>query len=316
MKKLHLSSSSFLHLEQAFKEWLDILGYCERSVYGIPNLVREFFHFLESQRCNAIDQLHAKHYRLYFNHITSRANLRRGGGLSNNYVNKHLQALEKLHEFLVHKGMQNVPPVAIRQLKLQAHEITVLTQLEIKQLFSWAEESIETSSTVKFQALAARDLAILTIFYSCGLRRNEGANVELGDVNFDRRTVHVRKGKNYKERLVPFSKISSKHLSQWIYDYRPQLLSRKTEGRLFIGLTGKPLSGGTLYTRLKQMALAVENTELNQKNVGLHSLRHSVATHLLENGMSLQSIQRFLGHSSLESTQIYTHLIEKYGEVI
>jgi integrase/recombinase XerD len=316
MKQLHLSSSSFLHLEYAFQEWLDVLGYCPKSVYGMPSLVREFFHFLESQRCNAINQLQAKHYRLYFNYITSRTNLRRGGGLSNNYVNKHLQALEKLHEFLVHKGMQNVPPVAIRQLKLQKQDIEILTQTEIKQLFKWAEENIEISSTAKHQAVAARDLVILTIFYSCGLRRNEGANVELDDVNFDRRTLHVRKGKNYKERLVPFSKTSGKHLSQWMYDYRPQLLPRKTEERLFIGLTGKPLSGYTIYSRLKQMVLAVENTELNQKNVGLHSLRHSVATHLLENGMSLQSIQRFLGHSSLESTQIYTHLIEGNGEIV
>ena len=71
------------------------------------------------------------------------------------------------------------------------------------------------------------------------------------------------------------------------------------------------MSGNTLYVRLKLLQQQIENPELQSKNVGLHTLRHSIATHLLQNGMELQKIQRFLGHSSLESTQIYTHLIEK-----
>lgn len=316
MKKLVLKSQNLEHLQHAFTQWLDVLGYSSHSIYNVPHLVREFFYFLEQNQCSEISKLQPKHYRDYFNYLSSRTNQRRGGGLSNNYINKQLQALEKLHEFLIHKGMQNVPPVAIRQLKLQTSEITVLSQPEIKQLYAVAQHQKETSSSIKQQSLAARDLAMLTLFYGCGLRRKEGVNVMVDDINFDRRIVHVRKGKNYKERLVPFSKSGLNYLQEWIYDYRPQLLPRKTESHLFIGLRGRPLSGGTLYTRLKLLVQAVENRSLNQKNVGLHSLRHSVATHLLQNGMSLQSIQRFLGHSSLESTQIYTHLIQTDEQVV
>ncbi len=136
----------------------------------------------------------------------------------------------------------------------------------------------------------------------------------IDDVNFDRRIIHVRKGKNYKERLVPFSQSSSKILQEWIYDYRPQLIRSQKEANLFIGMTGKVMTGGSLYGRLKKLVLFVDNPSLQKKEIGLHTLRHSIATHLLQNGMDLQKIQRFLGHSSLESTQIYTHLIPKENE--
>ena len=152
---------------------------------------------------------------------------------------------------------------------------------------------------------------MLTVFYSCGLRRNEGVNLSIDDINFDTRIIHVRKGKNYKERLVPFSKTSLKYLQEWIYDYRIQLIKSQKEGALFIGNSGKPINGGSLYRRFKQIQQLVENAELRTKEIGLHTLRHSIATHLLQNGMELQKIQRFLGHASLETTQIYTHLIQK-----
>ncbi len=313
MKNLILKNSSYEYLEKAFKQWLDILGYCEGSVYNMPSIIREFLHFLEQQGCNQINQLTQKNYKDYFNYISSRANKRRGGGLSNNYINKHIQALAKFYEFLNHKGVQNLPPVALRQIKLEKINTTVLTQAEIQEFYKAASKEKETT---KEAALQSRDKAMLTIFYACGLRRNEGANIAIDDINFDTRILHVRKGKNYKQRLVPFSKISSQYLQEWIYDYRTILIKSQKEGALFIGRTGKQISGGTLYTRLKQLQLEIDNIELQQKEIGLHTLRHSIATHLLQNGMELQKIQRFLGHSSLESTQIYTHLIDKEETIL
>ncbi|MEM1405255.1 MAG: tyrosine-type recombinase/integrase [Bacteroidota bacterium] len=311
MKKLPLKSSSFNYLEHAFKEWLDILGYSAMSVYNLPHLIREFFHYLEQHGKNHITQLQTKDYQNYFHHISSRANQRRGGGLSNNYLNKHIQAIEKLIEFLDHKGTQNIPALSLRQLKLNQREITYLTTEEIQQLYQAIDKGITESQTLKYQALYARDKAMLTIYYSCGLRKNEGVHLELNDINLDTRILHVRKGKNYKERFVPLSKTSAKHLQDYIYDHRPVLLKEKTESRLFIGYSGKPMQGQALYRRFKLLLLTVENPTLQQKELGLHSLRHSIATHLLQAGMALQKIQRFLGHSSLESTQIYTHLVDE-----
>jgi integrase/recombinase XerD len=312
MKFLVLKNASYEHLQIAFKEWLDILGYNPMTVYNMPHNIREFLYFLEQQGCNQINQLQTKHYKNYFNHISSRPNQRRGGGLGNVYINQQIQALEKFYEFLIHKGTTGIPPVTLRQLKLDKGNITVLTQEEIKQLF---EITNQDTPHPKQEAFNARDKAMLVVFYGCGLRRKEGASLALDDINFDRRILHVRKGKNYKERLVPFSQSSSKILQEWIYDHRPSLIKTNKSSSLFIGMFGKVMTGGSLYGRLKKLVVLVENTGLQQKEVGLHTLRHSIATHLLQNGMDLHKIQRFLGHATLESTQIYTHLIEtKNGE--
>jgi integrase/recombinase XerD len=152
------------------------------------------------------------------------------------------------------------------------------------------------------------------IFYSCGLRRNEGASVSIEDINFDTRILHVKKGKNYKERFVPLNKTNAQYLQEWVYDYRPLRVPSKQEHRLFINTQGQPMSGGALYNRFKLLQLQSDNAVLRDKQIGIHGLRHSIATHLLEAGMSLEKIARFLGHSSLESTQLYTHLIEKKYE--
>lgn len=307
MKNLTLKNPSFEHLEKAFREWLDILGYSQSSIEHLPVIIREFLHFLEQQDCNQIKQLKTKYYKHYFNHISSRANLRRGGGLSNNYLNKHIQALEKFYEFLVHKGVQGIPSVPLRQLQLQKQEVTVLSEEEIRALYKACETETNHPKQLSFNA---RDRAMLVVFYGCGLRRNEGAHLTVDDINFDRRILHVRKGKNYQERFVPFSKTASKYLQEWVFDHRPQLIKDNRNGSLFIGRTGTTMTGGSLYTRLKLLQLNTDRIDLQLKNIGLHTLRHSIATHLLANGMELQKIQRFLGHSSLESTQIYTHLVD------
>jgi integrase/recombinase XerD len=308
MQKLTLKNQSYQYLEIAFKQWLDVLGYGSGTVGGMPLIIREFLYHLEQNQVQGIGQLQQKHIKSYHQHISTRANERRGGGLSNNYINKHLQAIEKFLEFLSHKGTKNVPTLGIRPEKLHRKEITILTQSEIKELF---ELTSREANTEKEQIIQSRDKALLTIFYSCGLRRNEGVHVSIDDINFDTRILHVKKGKNYKERLVPLNKTGAVYLQEWIYDYRSQIVKTKTEHRLFINIHGEPMTGGTLYTRLKLLQLQSENILLTQKSIGLHSLRHSIATHLLEAGMSLEKIAKFLGHSSLESTQIYTHLLEK-----
>ena len=307
MKQLPLKNTSFELIEIGFKKWLDILGYNVQTVYNMPNQVREFLHWLEQKEVKQIKQVNQEHYKNYFNYLSSRSNKRRGGGLSNNFLNKHLQALEKLSEYLNHRGA-DMPAPNLKQLKLHKGDITVLSQAEMEELY---KVSNRESETPRQTALNGRDKALLAIFYGCGLRRTEGSSLLIDDVNFDKRLVHVRKGKNYKQRLVPFSKSSAKHLQEWVYDHRPRFIKSKLESHLFVSIRGNKMSGNALYKRLKLLQLHCENPMLQQKDIGLHTLRHSIATHLLENGMELQKIQRFLGHSSLESTEIYTHLLEK-----
>ena len=312
MKKLPLNNPAFEYLEKGFTEWLDILGYCEQGVYNMPHQLREFLHHLEKLQIRNIKDLTQKHIRSYHDYLCSRPNQRRGGGLSDKYILMHMQAVEKFLAYLHHKGVQTVPSIGIRLTAPQRKEITVLTPEDIKLLF---EATQKETTNPKQEALNARDKALLVIYYSCGLRRNEGVHISVDDMNFDTRVLHVRKGKNYKERFVPLNKTNAKYLEQYVYDYRPQLNS-KNESRLFISVTGEPMTGGTLYTRLKLLQQQTDDTSLQQKNIGLHTLRHSIATHLLQAGMSLEKIARFLGHATMDSTQIYTHLAQQQAQLI
>lgn len=306
MRKLIVKNTSYQYIEIAFKEWLDILGYSQGIVNGTPILIREFLHYLENSGVNAINNLQQKHIKEYYKYISTRSNQKRGGGLNTKTINQQIKAIEKLLEYLNQKGVQGLPGCNIRLEKVQKKETIILTVEEIKELFELTKK--ETNNE-KEEILLARDRAMLVVYYSCGLRRNEGVNVSIDDINFDTRILHVRKGKNYKERLVPISKLNAEYLKEWIYDYRNKIVKDKKEHRLFIGLKSEITTGGTLYSRLQLLKQQSENIELQEKVIGLHTLRHSIATHLLKAGMSVEKIARFLGHSSLESTQIYTHLI-------
>ena len=188
MKKLPIRSEAFQYVEKSFKEWLDILGYAPTTVYGIPNHIREFFHYLESSSITQIKQIKTKHIVDYYDHIKSRTNQTRGGGLSNSSLNKHLQALSKFMDYLRQSGRLELPYLKIRWEEKDHKQIEVLSVDQIKSLYKAAEDH---SFTPKFEAIAARDKAMLSVYYSCALRRNEGINLDVSDINFDRGLLHV-----------------------------------------------------------------------------------------------------------------------------
>jgi len=312
MKNLPIENPSYRYLEQSFKEWLDIQGYAAATVYNLPLHVRELLHYLEKHGTATIRQLEARHIEAYYQTLRERANRRRGGGLSNAHLNKHLQALRKFTEYLRKAGRLDIRPLTLENEQAE-RRITFLTTGEIRQLFEattrvyHSDKRNDAPETI--EALQSRDRAMLAIFYGCGLRRNEGVHVDTGDINFDRLLLHVRKGKNYKERFVPISKTNLGYLTEYLYDHRPVLLKGRQSDALFISCRHTlRMHSQTLAVRLKHLQHATGDTGLQEKEIGLHTLRHSIATHLLQAGMKLDSIRRFLGHSSLESTQIYTHL--------
>ena len=308
MKQLPLKSAGFIYVEKSFKEWLDIQGYAPTTVYGLPIHVREFLYYLEGQGVRTIKSITITHMQDHYREVRQRPNMTRGGGLSGNSLNKHLQALQKFGDYLRQSGRLQLPHLSIRHEQDATKAITVLSRYEIKELYK-ATEGYNRGT--QLEPMNARDRAMLSVYYGCGLRRNEGVQLNVGNIYFDRGLLHVKKGKNYKERMVPISKIHLEHLQTWVYDWRPELLKtgRKTAA-LFLSQRGIRLQGQSMLLRLNILQQRSNDIVFNSKEIGLHTLRHSIATHLLQNGMPLEQIQRFLGHSSLESTQIYTHLIE------
>jgi len=321
VKNLTLDNASYRYLEKSFKDWLDVQGYAQSTVYNLPNHIREFLYYIEKEGVLQIKQLDTKHFKSYYQHLQERSNQRRGGGLSNGHLNKHIQALRKFTEYLRKVGRMELPELPLHN-ESSSQRLVYLTEEEVRKLFNATRLSADelpyeapTQIINLWEALQSRDRAMLAVFYGCGLRRNEGVNLDVDDVLFDKSLLHVRKGKNYQERLVPINKSSLKHLTEYIYDYRGQFISRNKNPALFLNYRGNRLQGQSFLNRLKGLIEATESPALKEKEIGLHTLRHSIATHLLAHGMGLENISRFLGHSSLESTQIYVHLVpEAKGE--
>lgn len=304
MKKLKLYNESFKLLVANYKEWLDILGYAESTVYYLPNHLQEFFYYLEQNHIKSINQITTKTVKDYYNSLKERANERQSGALSKSYLNKHQQALKKFKEYLQnhnHKGIN----IHLKSEKQPTEEkLNVLTIAEVKELFE-ATEFSHTESRFKL-----RDKAILTVLYSCGLRRNEAVHLDLSDIYFEKERVFVRKGKNYKERFVPINRKNAEILEDYIYEARPEFYQSNLSEALFINKNGTRMQGMSFANRLKAIVEAANNKTIAEKGITLHILRHSIATHLLQQNVPLESIKTFLGHSSLESTQIYTHLLK------
>ena len=208
MKQLPLESESYQYLERSFKEWLDVLGYAASTVRSLPVHVREFFHYLEKAGKDRIQEMESKDFIKYYQQLKSRKNQRRGGGLSNGYLNKHRQALLKFMEYLRVSGKYELPILSLRSESNHGNIPHYLSQEEVQELYRVTYGFNEGSH---LGLLNYRDRAMLSIFYGCGLRRSEGYYLDVGDVNFDRRILHVRKGKGNKERFVPFTKKDSEY---------------------------------------------------------------------------------------------------------
>ncbi|AND64178.1 hypothetical protein AX766_07055 [Flavobacterium covae] len=299
-----IKNESYKAIVKDFKNWLDILGYSQSTIKSLPSHLQEFFHYLENEEINQINELTNYQIKEYYSYLKTRENKTRGGGLSNTYLNKHIQALIKFNDYL---KAHNAKPLSIhlkREEYSQRDSLQILTQEEIKQLFKATECSNNQ------ERIRKRDKVILVLLYSCGLRRNEVINLKIKDILFDKERIYVRKGKNYKERYVPINQYNLKIIEEYIYDYRPLFYNYKQTEYLLINYRGKPLQGQSLCNRLTAIALITHNSQLITKNITPHILRHSIATHLLEKGANIETISQFLGHSSLESTQIYTHLLE------
>lgn len=309
MKQLPLSSPAFQYVIHAFTQWLDIQGYAKSTLSSLPSHVREFLHYLENaQQLTQLQQITGQHFRAYSHYIRHRSNMRHGGALSSAYLNKHHQALERFSEYLNRSGRHALYGSPLKRLKEDRKQIDVVTIEEIKALFEACHDLPQAHSPLQ-TAIGWRDQAQLVCLYSCGLRRSECEALDIQDINFDRQLLHVRKGKNYKERFVPFNQSSAEILKLYIYDHRPEFRNAGSNSALFMSAQGKRMGNLNMGIRLRTLIGRTGLASLQQKEVSLHTLRHSIATHLLAAGMPLENISRFLGHSSLESTQIYTHLI-------
>ena len=291
---------------EKYSTWLDTLGYSESIIRSCQIRIRDFYGWLENNQIQDITQLTNRHLLEYHAHLETRPNKQfKGRLLGEASINCYFFAVDKLLEFLHQYGMEYLPVPTNLRIKIGKQDrilpLDILTQQEVKTLYKSIEKMYQSFDFKERQTKQYELKLILTLCYGCGLRRSEACNLCIQDVDFDKKTVFVRQGKNYKDRIVPMSSGVYKQLEDYIYNFRHRL--KLNHNRLFIH---KEI---TIYWKLKLLVNSCEDENIKAKRITLHTLRHSIATHLLQNGMSLENIALFLGHSQLDSTQIYTHLI-------
>jgi len=279
-------------LEIGFKSWLQTLNYTG-SLKTSPRYVKEFLTWIEKQNIKEIGEITKTSVKKYFKYLETRKNKRFAGCLSLNFLRGNLTSLKQFARYL--QQTQNETFEIEISLPVPKSEKQILTKAEIEILYKNCDDNI----------LGYRDKAMLAVYYGCGLRRTEGVNLDVKDILFERKVIHVRKGKNNKERYTPMNERVINDLQTYINTAREFLIREKKENALFVSKNGNRLTGTAINIRLHNLA---KKSEINKK-IGLHTLRHSIATHLLQSGMKLEFVSQFLGHSSLESTQIYTHII-------
>jgi len=317
MLSLEIKTPGYNYLLQSYKEYLQILGYANPTVESWPIHVREFLHFLETKNIFQITIVEPKHINEFVQYIKQRKNKSKAGALSSSSINKIIGAVNVFAKYLNSTG-KYILELSTQRAEDDIGERIILSVEEIKQLY----EATFLPQRQNPIAIGQRDRAIIAIFYGCGLRRCEGKNLDIIDIDLQKRLLFVRKGKGNKQRYVP---IAAKHLQDikdylregrdwFLYEHKQRDTGngKPNEKKInaddlafFVGQFGNRMN--EFYQRLHQMK---QRAELN-KNITLHGLRHSIATHLLQSGMDIEEIAKFLGHSSLASTQIYTHIINE-----
>jgi len=300
MRNLKVKTIKYKLLEQGFKDWLSTLGYAESTVYSMPGQLREFLYWLENKEITEVKAITSQEINDFIKYFKNRKNRRRSGGLSIAHVNGQIDTINKFCKYLNKTG-QLKTKIKTPYIKDESKvERLVLSLKEIQQLYKACENNY----------IGLRDRAMLSVYYGCGLRKSEGLRLEISDILFERKLLYIRKSKNNYERYVPMSGSVIKDMENYLYESRPLLLSEGSrEESFFISERGRKLSPGSMVGRLQSLKKQSGNPLLQQKSFGLHALRHSIATHLLQKGMDIEQIALFLGHKTLDSTQLYTHIV-------
>lgn len=227
----------------------------------------------------------------------------REAGLNPRSVARHLSAIRQFHRFLVRQGEATEDPTAHLEAPRPWRRLPgVLSSEEVDRLL--APRAASTPQEL-------RNRAMLELMYASGLRVSELVGLRLGDVNLAVGIVRVL-GKGDKERLVPVGDAAAASLRVYLRDGRPHLLKRRASECLFLGRHGGGLTRQMFWNVIKKAAAEAGIAT----PVTPHTLRHSFATHLLERGADLRSVQLMLGHADIGTTQVYTHLTRAHLKAI
>ena len=278
------------------REYLDeFLGYlsverglADNTLVAYSQDLRRYHAYLDEKQVASVADIQREHITQFLFQL-------KRSGLSTRSICRKLAAIKMFHRFLVREALAKGDPSSLVDTpRLWQRVPEVLTQDEIQAMITAAQGR-------SWQQV--RDQAILEVFYASGMRVSELAALRIDQINMDVGYVRCI-GKGRKERIIPIGKSARQAIVRYTEEVRGQLLKRRLSSDLFLSRLGRRMSRQSIWKIIKSYA---EKARI-QKTIKPHTLRHTFATHLLQHGADLRSVQEMLGHSDISTTQIYTHV--------
>jgi integrase/recombinase XerD len=299
MKQLY--NKNYQKEAENYQNHLQTLGYTKATYQARYLYLKQFFSWLESLQINQLEQVTPKNIVEYQSIIKTQKNTRTKENLSKETVYNRLRNIQSFFGYALELGKIKTNPASSFKFytpKEQAERI-IFTQNQIKELYKNCENEQEKM--------------ILNIAYGCGLRVGEMVKLNKKDIDLQENRLVVESGKNNKRRIIPIT-------NQIVSELKLFLNENKETKPIFLNIENRRMQSGSFNLILKKLidktnfGKRFKQAELNK--IGMHTLRHSIATHLLENGMKLEQVQTFLGHSNLETTQVYTHINQEQLKIL
>jgi integrase/recombinase XerD len=280
-------------------DFLDYLrveaGLSQNTLTAYRRDISQFLQFLQSRGKKSPDSISREDLQQFLLHISDR--------MRESAVCRKMSAIRTFSRFLLgERKISSDFTALVNGPKSRRRLPSVLSTGEAEEIIGFAGKKQKAINI----PVSFRDRAIIELLYSCGLRVSELAHLKLSDLNTDFRFLRCL-GKGGKERLLPLGERALEALRNYLTLARPQILRTSSTDVLFLSRRGKPMRREDVFRLIKRCATGAGVA----KSVSPHTFRHSFATHLLENGADLRAIQEMLGHSTIATTQIYTHVEAK-----
>jgi len=296
MKHLPIYNTEYRKLLRDFSLYVERVGYNKSSCINLPSCLQEFFYWLEQDGAIPIDQITPQHIRKHYDYLNERPNQTRQGILSASQVNHHIYAIKTFMNYEEQQGNIISNPFSVLSFPKHTNPPRKILSIEhVKELYGTCEN--------------LRDRAMLSLFYGCGLRRTEVIKLNISDINFKGQLLYIRQGKGKRRRVIPLTEqVGTDLQNYYLYERSLQVGEVTRDNQEAFVLNDH---GNRMLDYWKRLKYLVKKAGLSDQ-ISLHHLRHSIATHLLEGGLSIEQVRDFLGHRHLESTQIYTRISKQY----
>jgi len=299
-KSIDIDNAAYREYLQIYRNHVRTLGYVPPTQISRVFTVLEFLQWLLMQELNEIENVKPVHIQHYSEYLKNRPSRSKEGILSSCSLRHHLYTLRLFFAMLQDRHIIIKNPMSVLTFRFpnpEQQKKAVLTIAEVMTLYRFTE--------------TLQERAFLSLCYGCGLRSMELAALNMEDLHLRENYIVIVRGKGNKRRIIPINQRIRSDIEQYLANERVLYQKAKNQPAVLLNTNGERMRKYTFVSILNKLIERTGNAEIIDKGIRPHHLRHSIATHLLEQGVPVEQVRRFLGHSLLETTEQYTRVSQK-----